>query len=653
MSKQASAGGPGTEPGTEILLAVQVNVRRNSPPESKKSSPLKKSDVTASPTERGLRSGFLSSPELAKESLHSHLSSPSKRANVDKQNVEVPAKKTPERGNMDKIDKAPCPQSLQLEFPIDAVNPNNESMNVSDDANEKLGKGVEVVLSLQTVTLDTEPGSEENIHNAATSVKFQSSEEATLSSDVSKDTSLCRQFENVVLSSLEEDTKAVAANENHDRALSASTSSPRPATLSSGVLGTAETMTDANGFGDQGMEGIENLNNEQSWDRNPESSDDRRMISLDSVENESDPCVFHEGGSIKSDSSRLDVDHEMITALTCDATGSPNDSELGMKDDDTSGNTGTNLVTDDTLTIGEIPNPMENTSQPPPDNVGPHLDGLDHPEPVAESTRMTRSGSRFSEETNMLRDFLSRAQARKAARDVPAFIEVADVASPRRSPRKPLAEIHNKSRSPSPSPEKTVPVSQRPGTPPGTAKLQMGELDELDGLDELDELEEAGQQTSSYRRSTRTRLFTPARPAPGAPSLIPVRRAEGGDKVRLPQSLAQELATLTRSNTRRNRGESKPPKLVLQSLPVEPSTVGLVSPKGEGCGKSVGWDAPLVYYQPISGVSLGKERRRRKRNGPVEAPGEGSGSVGLKKETTVASTVGARLGSHGRGRNKK
>ena len=649
MSSQIGAD----QPETVAFSAVQIRVGRNSAPESRKSSPFKNVDVADSPKKRGMKSAEISSANPAKQSLPSCLPSPFKRADIDWQDGEARGKETLDCERTVDLREAPRSPRLHSEFPLDPVSP-DESTNVLDEANEvscppTMENAVEVVPSLQTVTLESwhaESRGEDKIHSPSTSMKLQNSEKATISNDILKDTSLCRKFEDVALSNPEEDPKSAVAAEGHDRAISTSASSPSPSACSPSLVGAAETKTDAKGLRGTSTESFENIDEEQFGDRNPELFGDRRLTSIKLTTNDPDSCVFRESESIHPDSSRSEVDQETITALSCNANASSKDRELAMKDHDPSGKRGIILVTNDSPTTDEIPATRENESPTPSAHVAPRLKALDAPELVAENTRVTRSGSRFSEETNMLRDFLSRAQAQKAARDVPASTEVPSVATPRRSPRKPLAEIHNEF----PSPEPPLPVSKRPGTPPGKAQLEMGELD---ALDELDELDEADQQTSSCRRSTRTRLFTPARPAPGAPSLIPVRRTEGGDPVRLPRSSAQELATVTRSNTRRNRGQSKPPKLVLQSLPVEPLTVAVIRPTGEGCGKSVGWDATLVYYQATSGVAPGKDRRRRKRNGPVEAPGEGSDRVGLTKETTGASTANARLGSHGRGRNQK
>lgn len=645
MSRQIGAG----ESGTEVLSAVQVHVRRSSTLESKKSSPHQKADDTASPKKGGMKSARMSFLNLGQHSLHARLPSPSEGANVDEQHMEARVKgslQCEEMGSLEETPSSPSPDSKVLDDPI---RPTDEPTNVSDEANEvlctrTLSNEGEVISLLQTVTPESEnieSRREKKTHSPSTLVQLQSSEEATLRDGVSQDASLRRQFEDVVSSNPEEDTQAIFAIESHDQALSVSTSSPSPSAPSPNTLGTAEIKTDATDLGDTGTESFENLDQEQSGGSNPEPLGHCRLAGIESTKKEPDPCVFHAGELVQPDSSSLGVGQ---TVDTCNAHGFWKDVKVCMEEHDSSGNTSVMPVTDDSLTKEQIPAPREPASQAASDDVAPRLDALDSPRQVAEnSSSITRSGSRFSDETNMLRDFLSRAQARKAARDVPISAETAGLTRPRRSPRKPLAEITNDS----PSPDKTQPVSKRRGTPPGPAKLELGELDELD------ELDEAGHEPSWCRRSTRKRLFTPARPAPEAPSLIPVRRADGGDRVRLQRSLAQELATVTRSNTRRNRGQSKPPKLALKSLPVEPLAVGLARPRGERGGKSVGWDATLVYYHGTSGMGPGKGRRRRRRNSPGEAPGGGvaGAGAGLTKETSEAGHAHARRGSQRRGRD--
>lgn len=209
----------------------------------------------------------------------------------------------------------------------------------------------------------------------------------------------------------------------------------------------------------------------------------------------------------------------------------------------------------------------------------------------------TRSGARFSDDTNMLKEFLSRAQARKLAQ--PSSIPMSTpkpLDSPRRTPRKALAELDSNS----PSTQKQRDIANRPGTPPGKGKLAAVDFDEL---------EEPVPEPTSCRRSTRTRSPAPPKPTLGAPSFIPVRRADGTDPVVLQKSVAQELAIVTRANTRRNKGQAKIPSLALQNLPTEGSELAIVK-HGNKAAKAVGWDEKLVYFHDVPESTEGTEEKR-------------------------------------------
>jgi hypothetical protein len=263
------------------------------------------------------------------------------------------------------------------------------------------------------------------------------------------------------------------------------------------------------------------------------------------------------------------------------------------------------------------------------------------PNRVQETAHATRSGTRFSDDAIMLREFLSRAQARKAARDLscPAPAPAPAAAprrSPRRSPRKSLAEIgHN-----SPSRDQPGDLRKRPGTPPGSPQLEM------------DELDDDGPAPTSCRRSRRTRLLTPARPAPGAPSLIPVRRADGVDNIILQRSSAQRLAMVTRANTRRNRGQSKPPKLALRALPAETLPVGVVGPRGDRSGKCVRWDEPLAYYQAVPCIRPAPAGTRT-RSGRAGLADGADRALAPKKDIAEALRLNATSRTKGPGRSKR
>ncbi|KAL8693057.1 MAG: hypothetical protein Q9224_003828 [Gallowayella concinna] len=264
---------------------------------------------------------------------------------------------------------------------------------------------------------------------------------------------------------------------------------------------------------------------------------------------------------------------------------------------------------------------------------------------VDESPPMkTRSGTRFSDDTNMLKEFLSRAQARKLAKEVTltASSGAARSTSPRRSQRNALATLDSNS----PSPHKPRELAHQPGTPPNKASLE-GVQRQAD--------KEWRVEVSPVRRSTRKRVPAPAKTGTGAPSFIPVRRADGTEPVVLPKSVAQELALVTQSNTRRNKGQSKPPAIILKSLPVE---VVEAETKGghalRNC-KSVGWDQKLVYYQDgteaIVEVEHPVEEKRPKAR-RLRGLGAGNGTPAPKRKTADMLSTNGTAGSKRHGRTR-
>lgn len=241
----------------------------------------------------------------------------------------------------------------------------------------------------------------------------------------------------------------------------------------------------------------------------------------------------------------------------------------------------------------------EDTCQTPPwaDPIAAVEGGEISEEPVEVAKGKTRSGARFSDDTNMLIDFLSRAQARKLTQ--PSNIPMSapkPLASPRRTPRKALAELDSNS----PSTQRHSDIVNRPGTPPGKGKLG--------GID-FDNVEEGAPEPTSCRRSTRTRSTAPPKTTPSAPSFIPVRRADGTDPVVLQKSAAQELTIVTRANTRRNKGQAKIPSLTLQNRPTEGLELTAVK-HGNKDAKSVGWDEKLVYFQNVTESTVVQEEKR-------------------------------------------
>ena len=249
-------------------------------------------------------------------------------------------------------------------------------------------------------------------------------------------------------------------------------------------------------------------------------------------------------------------------------------------------------------------------------------------EGISSSNRKTRSGIRFSDDTSMLKEFLNRAQAKKAAKTpgLTALDLPKPQISPRRSPRKALGSHRGNDL----SPQKPRDVPNRPGTPPG--KPQVDAVDSDDGG-------EISAEITSCRRSTRTRLPAPVKGIPGAPSFIPVRRADGTDPVVLQKSQAQELAMVTRANTRRNKGQSKPPLLALQDIPAENAeTASTTTFKRRAVGsKTVGWAEQLASYQDAKEVEEPEEMRPKVRR--MRGLGAtNNGTPAPKRTTAVVST---------------
>jgi hypothetical protein len=123
--------------------------------------------------------------------------------------------------------------------------------------------------------------------------------------------------------------------------------------------------------------------------------------------------------------------------------------------------------------------------------------------------------------------------------------------------------------------------------------------DEVDAEDAAD-----GKSGRISRRSSRTkksRLPAPASAAQAQPqtSKIAIRRVDGTEHVILKKSNTQEIATLTRANTRKNKQGAfnvtvRLLKLTLDAAslpPIDDATKELV------VGKNIRWDEQLTYYQ--------------------------------------------------------
>ena len=225
------------------------------------------------------------------------------------------------------------------------------------------------------------------------------------------------------------------------------------------------------------------------------------------------------------------------------------------------------------------------------------------------------SNGRMSDDTTMLMDFVKKAQSKKAAESEAFFMtEVDEITQPvfnfTISPRKPLASVTTNSPSP-PSPA-------RPSTPP----LK----DASDPQDANDESDELAASVTTSRRSAPT-PHPRTRKVQGTPSIQLHRRLDGTNPTVLQGRAAVELAMLTRTNTRRNKGQARMPKMMLELLdnkelsPIKERTTKLDDNKR----KMVDWDERLVYFQEEAEKARkekGAAKKKKKKN--VEKKDEGA-----------------------------
>ncbi|KAJ9635233.1 hypothetical protein H2199_008719 [Coniosporium tulheliwenetii] len=243
-------------------------------------------------------------------------------------------------------------------------------------------------------------------------------------------------------------------------------------------------------------------------------------------------------------------------------------------------------------------------------------------------------------DTAHLKEFLSRAALNKARRASTAASTAASIArrtslqnrrdsdAVRQALASPRRVLDDKDPN-SPSLLKSYELNAGMRPEPSAKNLLDGSNDDEDATTTLlipeemsDKLSQAGQTPNKpSRRSARTpksripappsQLPQPVAAPADAPNRIPVRRADGSEPVVLKKTEAQELANLTRVNTRKNKGGAVAAAVRLLKLSAEvvAPEIGvlaeeLVRELGEG-QKGVRWDEQLVYFQDDEAQSLG------------------------------------------------
>ena len=225
-------------------------------------------------------------------------------------------------------------------------------------------------------------------------------------------------------------------------------------------------------------------------------------------------------------------------------------------------------------------------------------------EPGPDDATMTLA---IDDDTAILKSFLSRAAASKAERS--AIITRRSSLENRRdsdiirhalaSPRKALEEKDRNSPSKADS-EATFDLSV---TPALNSEIEeaASPTSEQPAPEDLGE-EKTGRGSRRSSRAKKSRLPAPATAQPQASNKIAIRRADGSDPVVLKKTDAQELALITKNNTRKNKQGAFMVSLRLLKLQAE----AILSPpvhlnEGEKPPvpgrRGIRWDETLAYYQ--------------------------------------------------------
>ncbi|KAH6633602.1 hypothetical protein C7974DRAFT_175130 [Boeremia exigua] len=214
----------------------------------------------------------------------------------------------------------------------------------------------------------------------------------------------------------------------------------------------------------------------------------------------------------------------------------------------------------------------------------------------------------IDDDTAILKSFLSRAAASKAERS--AFITRRSSLENRRdsdivrhalaSPRRALEEKDPNSPTKADA-EATLDLLE---TPVPISAIEESAPPVAEQPEEEDDTEvKSGRVSRRSSRAKKSRLPAPASVALPQTNKIAIRRADGSDPVVLKKTDAQELALITRNNTRKNKQGAFMVSLRLLKIQAEailsPSTdvdADVEKPSAPG-RRGIRWDETLAYYQ--------------------------------------------------------
>lgn len=195
----------------------------------------------------------------------------------------------------------------------------------------------------------------------------------------------------------------------------------------------------------------------------------------------------------------------------------------------------------------------------------------------AQEGTLVRSALRSSldgDDAMLLNDFLSKAMAKRAAKA--ALVGSQELGSADKS-----SSSEDSPESECATPRSRRALEDRDANSPSPVKVQITpSKQEFIPGDELrenvitedipEEQEETAPASPACRRSSRVKA--PPVNAPPVRNTISLRRAKGTEFVFMQRTEAQELALVTRRNTRNNRGSSMMPKYALQAMAQEDSS---------------------------------------------------------------------------------
>lgn len=192
------------------------------------------------------------------------------------------------------------------------------------------------------------------------------------------------------------------------------------------------------------------------------------------------------------------------------------------------------------------------------------------------------------EDTEYLHAFLTRARAKKAARNLP-------------SPQRQISKEKQKPTASSPQTRSRTVLATLDRNSPSPTKTR--KLDTPSDRFEQDQTMLSDMKaTSPVRKSSRARLPQPQpQPQwhqPATPSSFPFRRSNGTEYVFLQKTEAQQIAIATRLNTKRNKGDGMHPRKKLEALSSQQEPSPAKTARRKKTGKRVLWDEALAYFAP-------------------------------------------------------